>query len=116
MAVERKRRGGSLGYRFSLHGKCYKEYGYPDRRAAKEAEEVKRIELKQNPPLPPTALINVISAHLIELAKEGKSEHRTEGLRLCLGKHALPFLGESKLITEITFKDVKNLVLKMKDQ
>src|SRR5262249_26488325 len=35
---------------------------------------------------------------------------------LSLGKHALPFFGEAKLITEIIFDEVKSLILKMKGQ
>jgi integrase/recombinase XerD len=114
MAVERKRKKGSWGYRFSRAGKCYKNYGFQTRGEAKEAEIQFQASLKDNPPLPPTALINVISDYLVDSANRGRSEWRVEGLRLCLKKHVLPYFGDARLITDIEFEDVDKLVIKLK--
>jgi integrase len=114
MSVLKKRRGGSWGYQFYLQGRRYKKFGYQTPQEAKAAEQETRIDLRKNPPLPPTALVNATSNHLIELAADGKSEHRTEALRLCFTKHVLPYFGEATLITDITFENVRQLVLKLK--
>jgi integrase len=114
MAAERKRKRGTWGYRFSQAGRCYKSYGFPTRAEAKEAEIQFRANLKDNPPLPPTALINVISAYLIDSVERGHSEWRVEGLRLSLRKHVLPYFGDAKLITDIEFEEIEKLVIKLK--
>jgi integrase len=114
MAAERKRKKGTWGYRFSQAGRCYKSYGFPTRAEAKEAEIQFRASLKDNPPLPPTALINVVSAYLIDSVERGHSEWRVEGLRLSLRKHVLPYFGDAKLITDIEFEEIEKLVIKLK--
>src|SRR4030095_9604246 len=114
MAVERKRKKGSWGYRSSQAGRCYKRFGFQSRAEAKEAEIQFRASLKDNPPLPPTALINVVSAYLVDSVERGRSEWRVEGLRLCLKKHVLPYFGEARLITDIEFEEVEKLVIKLK--
>src|SRR6266481_9414930 len=114
MAVERKRKKGSWGFRFSQAGTRYARYGWETRAEAKEAEIQFRADLKNNPPLLPTALVNVVSAYLIESAEQGRSEWRVEGLRLCLRKHVLPYFGEAKLVSTIEFEEVKKLVIKLK--
>src|SRR5262249_58207662 len=85
--LERKRKGGSWGFRFYQAGSCYKKYGYLTRADAKEAEIHFRADLKNNPPLPATALVNVVAAYLIDAADEGRAEWRTENLRPSLKKH-----------------------------
>jgi site-specific recombinase XerD len=114
MAIERKRKKGSWGYRFCQAGRCYKNYGFQTRAAAKEAEVQFQASLKDNPPLPPTALINVVAAYLVDSAERGRSGWRVEGLRLCLRKHVLPYFGEARLITDIQFEEIEKLVIKLK--
>jgi integrase len=114
MAIERKRKKGTWGYRFFQAGRCYKRYGWETRGGAKEAEIQFRASLKDNPPLPPTALINVVGAYLVDSAERGRSWWRVEGLRLCLKKHVLPYFGDARLITDIEFEDVDKLVRKLK--
>src|SRR6266436_60706 len=115
MAITRKRKNqGNFGFRFSQAGKRYERYGWETRAEAKEAEIQFRANLKNNPPLPPTALVNVVSAYLIESAEQGRSEWRVEGLRLCLRKHVLSYFGEAKLVSTIEFEEVKKLVIKLK--
>ena len=114
MAIERKRKKGTWGYRFFQAWRCYKRYGWETRGEAKEAEIQFLANLKDNPPLPPTALVNVVSAYLIDSAERGRSGWRVEGLRLCLKKHVLPYFGEARLITDIKFEEVEKLVIKLK--
>jgi integrase len=115
MAVERKRKkGGKWGYRFSQAGTCYKRFAWATRAEAKEAEIQFRANLKNNPPLPPTALVNVASAYLIESAEKGRSSWRIDGLRSSIKKHVLGHFGEARLITDITPQDVERLLLKLK--
>src|SRR5262245_50880053 len=109
--LERKRKGGS----WDQAGSCYKKYGYLTRADAKEAEIQFRADLKNNPPLPSTALVNVVASYLIDSADEGRSEWRTENLRRSLKKHALGFFGDAKPVDEITFKEVRRLVIKLKN-
>src|SRR6266481_573986 len=114
MSVERKRRGGSWGFRFYRLGICFKRFGYKTRGEAKEAEIQFQASLKNNPPLPPTALVSVVSAYLIDSAERGRSGWRVEGLRVCLRKHVLPHFGEARLITDIQFDEIEKLTMKLK--
>src|SRR5262245_21790238 len=117
MAVERKRKNGSWGYRFFQAGTCYKKYGFPTRVEAKAAEIRFRADLIENPPPPPEALGNVAADYLVDSAdpRRGRSKWRLKGLRSSLEKHILPHFGEAKLVNEITDDDdIEEFILKLK--
>src|SRR5258708_17376499 len=115
MAVERKRKNqGNWGFRFSQAGKPYARYGWETRAEAKEAEIQFRASLKDNPPLPPTALVNVVSAYLVDSVERRRSEGSTEGLRLSLRKHVLPYFGDATLITDIPSDGIEKLAEEIK--
>lgn len=116
MAVERKRKNGSWGYRFFQAGTCYKKYGFPTRAEAKGAEILFRADLKNNPPPLPEALGNVAADYLKDSAdpRRGRSVWRLKGLRLNIKKHILPHFGEAKLVNEITDDDIEEFILKLK--
>src|SRR4030095_6745562 len=114
MSVARKRKNqGRFGFRFCHLGKRYEKYGWETRAEAREAEIQFRAELKKNPPLPPTALVNVVADYLVHSAKR-RSEWRVDNLRYCIKKHILPYFGESKLITHIKPKEVEEFILQLK--
>src|SRR5262245_59518623 len=116
MAVERKRRGGSWGYRFTQHGHCYKEYGMATRAEAKAAEIQCRADLEKHPPLPPQALANIVADYLVDSAERGRSMWRLDSLRLSLRRHVIAHFGETKLIANITDNDIESLIKKLKRQ
>jgi hypothetical protein len=73
--VERKD-GKSWGFRFYQAGKCYKQYASQwGKTEAAAAEREKRVELKNNPPLPPTALSSVAAGYLVDMAERGHNLH-----------------------------------------
>jgi integrase/recombinase XerD len=114
MAAERKREGGSWGFRFSQAGRCYKQYGYQSREEAKEAEAVFRADLKTNPPLQPTALGNVVSAYLSDSAEDDRSQNRLDSLSYSMRKHIVPYFGSAKVIGEITPDEVRAFCRELK--
>lgn len=90
--IKRKKRKGvefradrnKWGYRVCLQGRTLKRYAWATREEAKAA----LIELKQElaskpkePELPPTALITVAGAYLIDAAEESRSQWRLNNVR-----------------------------------
>jgi integrase len=118
MPTERKTKKGKWGYRFTQAGICYKKYAWETRAEAREAEIQFRADLKKNPPLPATALVNVVRDYLIDSADpgRGRSMWRIEALRLSIRKHILSHFGEAKLVDEITEREIEELILKLKRQ
>src|SRR5262245_26443852 len=116
MAVERKRKNGSWGYRFSQAGTCYKKYGFPTRAEAKAAEIQFRAELNNNPPPPPEAFGNIAYDYLTDSADpgRGRSLSRLKGLRLSIKKHILPHFGEATLVHQISSANIEKFLLKLK--
>ena len=51
MAVEHRKDRGKWGYRFYLHGTCYKKYAWGTKGEARKAEREARVDLEKNPPL-----------------------------------------------------------------
>jgi integrase len=115
--VERKDGKGSLGYRFYLHGQCYKKYAAAWTRAeAAQAERKKRVDLENNPPLPPTAFASVVAAYLVESAEPqtGRSESRVEGLSHSMENHIMPFCGDATHVAAINSEDVNKFIKALK--
>jgi hypothetical protein len=71
MAVEYRKDRGKWGYRFYLHGRCFKKYAWETKGEARKAERETRVELEKNPPLPPTALVSIVAAYLVDAAEKG---------------------------------------------
>jgi hypothetical protein len=94
--IEYRADRGKWGYRFCRQGRSYKQYAWETREQAKAAliEFKKELASKpKDPELPPTALITVVSAYLIDSAEQGRSEWRTEGLRYNFNAVIIPFFG-----------------------
>ncbi len=121
MAKRKKRNGieyraerDRWGYRVCLQGRTYKRYVWATREEAKAA----LIELKtevasrpKTPELPPTALITVVSAYLVESAEKGRSGWRIDGMRWNFDKIIIPFFGAATPIGSITSDQVQKLVI-----
>jgi integrase len=109
--VERKGKGGSWGYRFYLHGRCYKKYASQwGKTEAAAAEREKRVDLKNNPPLPPTALASVAAAYLVDMAERGLSKWRINAVSHNLENHILPQLGSAAPVASITSEEINKLI------
>jgi len=124
MAKRKKRNGieyreerDRWGYRVSLQGRTYKRYVWETREEAKAALIEFKTELAsraKEPELPPTALITVVSAYLIDSAEKGRSQWRIEGMRWNFDKVIIPFLGAPTPITTITTEQIQKLVIQRK--
>jgi integrase len=125
MAKKRKKRNGveyradrdRWGYRLSHQERTYKRYVWVTREEAKAA----LIELKRElaskpkePELPPTALITVVSAYLVDSAEKGRSGWRIDGMRWNFNKVIIPFFGAPTPIASITTEQVQKLVVQRK--
>jgi hypothetical protein len=73
MSVEYREDRGKWGYRFYLRGKCFKKYAWETKGEARKAERQARVDIENNPPLPPTALASIVAAYLVDSAKDGRS-------------------------------------------
>jgi integrase len=116
MAVEYRKERGKWGYRFYLHGECFKRYAWDTKTEARQAEREARVELEKHPPLPPTALASIIAAYLLDSAENGRSMWRLDGLRYSYQKHILPHFGEAKPVADITADDVNKLIRGLKQK
>jgi integrase len=116
MSVEYREDRGKWGYRFYLHGKCFKRYAWDTKTEARKAEREARVELEKHPPLPPTALASIVAAYLVDSAEDGRSMWRLDGLRYSYKKYILPHFGEAKPVGDITPDDVKKLIRALKQK
>jgi integrase len=125
MMAKRKKRNGiehraerdRWGYRVCLRGRTYKRYAWATREEAKAA----LIELKREvasgpkePELPPTALITVVSAYLVDSAEKGRSGWRIDGMRWNFDKVIIPFFGAATPISTITTEQIQKMVIQRK--
>ena len=108
--VEQKSGRKKWGYRFYLHGRCFKKYVWHTKAEAAAAEREARVELKNNPPLPVTALGSIAAAYLVELAESGKSKWRIHGVSHSLENHILPHFGAATPVAAISSEDVEKLI------
>jgi hypothetical protein len=116
VSVEYREDRGKWGYRFYLHGECFKRYAWDTKTEAKTAEREARVELEKRPPLPPTALASIIATYLVDSAENGRSMWRLDGLRYSYQKHILPYFGEAKPIGDITPEDVNKFIRALKQK
>src|SRR5689334_2029234 len=103
MMKRKKRRGVEYranrerwGYRVCLAGRTYKRYAWATQAEAREALNKLKEEIRnkpKEPELPPTALITVVSAYLIDSAEKGRSAWRIDGMRWNFNKVIIPFFG-----------------------
>ena len=110
--VERKNGNrGSWGYRFYQAGRCYKKYASQwGKTEAAAAEREKRVELKNNPPLPPSALSSVAAGYLVDMAERGLSKNRINNVSYSMENHIIPHFGGATAIAAITSEDVNKLI------
>jgi integrase len=124
MAKRKKRRGIEYredrqrwGYRVCLQGVTYKRYVWATPAEAREALNNLKDEIRnkpREPDLPPTALITVVSAYLIDSAEKGRSQWRIDGMRWNFDKVIIPFLGAATPIASITTEQVQKMVIQRK--
>src|SRR5215204_4320518 len=103
MAKRKKRHGieyredrDKWGYRVCLQGHTYKRFAWDTPAEARTALSDLTLELankSKEPELPPTALIAVVSAYLIDSAEKGRSQWRIDGMRWNFNKVIIPFFG-----------------------
>lgn len=123
--IKRKKRKGvefradrnKWGYRVCLQGRTLKRYAWATREEAKAA----LIELKQElaskpkePELPPTALITVAGAYLIDAAEESRSQWRLNNVRSSFNSVIIPFFGAATPLASITTEQVRKMVIQRK--
>lgn len=124
MAKKRKKRNGiefrvdrgRWGYRFSHQGRTLKRFAWATREEAKAALTEFKQELAskpKQPELPPTALITVVGAYLIDSAEKGRSEWRLD-MRWNFNGVIIPFFGAATPIGSITTEQVQKLVVQRK--
>jgi integrase len=126
MAKRKKRNGVEYreerdrwGYRLSHQGRIYKRYVWETREEAKAALTEFKQELAsklKEPELPPTALITVVSAYLVDSAEQGRSQWRLDAMRWNFNKVILPFFGTAAPIGSITTEQVRKMVRERKRQ
>jgi integrase len=124
MAKRKKRNGVEYreerdrwGYRLSHQGRTYKRYVWATREEAKAALTEFKQELAskpKEPELPPTALITVVSAYLVDSAEKGRSGWRIDGMRWNFNKVIIPFFGAATPISSITTEQIQKLVVQRK--
>lgn len=107
---------GRWGYRFSHQGRTLKRFAWATREEAKAALSEFKHELAskpKQPELPPTALITVVGAYLIDSAEKGRSEWRLD-MRWNFNGVIIPFFGAATPIGSITTEQVEKLVVQRK--
>jgi integrase len=114
MAVEFRKNRGKWGYRFHYHGNRYERFVWLIKGEAREAERAYHVELKKNPPPPPTALVMAGNAYIDASAERGRSQWRLDGLGYTLAKHIYPFFGNVTLLNEIKPDKVEKFIRSLK--
>jgi integrase len=124
MAKKRRKRNGveyraerdRWGYRLSHQGRTYKRYVWATREEAKAAltEFKQDLSKPREPELPPTALITVVSAYLVDSAEQQHSQWRLDGLRWNFNKVIIPFFGAATPIGSITTEQIRKMVIQRK--
>src|SRR5439155_18640786 len=114
MAVEFRKNRGKWGYRFCYHGNRYERYIWLTKGEAREAERAHLVELKKNPPAPPTALVMAGNAYIDASAERGRSQWRLLGLGYSLAKHIYPFFGNVTLLGEIKPDRIEKFIRSLK--
>ena len=105
------------GYRLSHQGRTYKRYVWVTREQAKAAFIEFKEELAnkpKEPELPPTALIAVVSAYLVDSAEQGRSQWRLDGMRWNFDKVIIPFFGATTPIGSVSTEQVRKMVIQRK--
>src|SRR4051794_36281084 len=110
MPTEYRKNRRKWGYRFFLHGRCWKRYAWDTQLDAKNAEAERRSEVLKNLPIRTDALGNVATRYLTELAERGRSKWRLDAVRWNLKAFILPFFKPETPITAITERDIENFV------
>jgi integrase len=114
MAVEYRKNRRKWGYRFHYLGNRFERFVWRTKGEAREAERARRVELKNNPPAPPTALVMAGNAYIAASAERGRSQWRLDGLGYVLAKHIYPFFGSLTLLCNIKPDNVEKFIRSLK--
>ena len=114
MAVEFRKNRRKWGYRFHCLGNRFERFTWLTKGEARDAERARRVELKKNPPAPPTALVMAGNAYIDASAERGRSQWRLDGLGYGLAKHVYPFFGSATLLADIKPDNVEKFIRSLK--
>src|SRR5919108_1954034 len=110
MPTEYRKNRKKWGYRFFLHGSCWKRYAWDTQEEAKNAEAAHRTELLENPPLRTDSLGNVAALYLIDSAERGRSKWRIDALRWNFNSFILKFFKPQTPMSAIDESDVERFI------
>jgi integrase len=110
MPTEYRKDRKKWGFRFYLHGKCWKKYVWDTEVQARNAEAELRTELLKAPPIATDSLGNVAAAYLIDSAENGRSKWRLQALRANLNAFILPFFKAATPMSAITETDIESFI------